>query len=298
MKRMTANPCDSRENLKNHKSEKWYKNNGITIIVLVVTIIIMLILVGVTISALSGKNGLIKQSKMMSETESKKQQNSQLQISELEAKLATSGDNITISSSELKALISQIVDLKLEPINNNINNIDEKINTTNNSIDSKVTEINENINSEVDEINRNINSKIEGVNGNINNKILSVYPVGSIYISTSNINPATIIGGTWSQITDTFLLAAGSKYSAGSTGGEETHTLTVSEMPSHKHVGLDIDGVFVFGWDKGSVKGFDFMSTNYNYSTANRIGTGYAGGSQPHNNMPPYLAVYVWKRVQ
>lgn len=62
-----------------------------------------------------------------------------------------------------------------------------------------------------------------------------IYPVGSIYTSTKNVSPATFLGGTWTRIKDTFLLAAGDTYSAGATGGSSTHTLTIDEMPSHTH---------------------------------------------------------------
>ena len=62
-----------------------------------------------------------------------------------------------------------------------------------------------------------------------------VYPVGSIYWSSKNTNPATLFGGTWTQIKDKFILAAGDYYSNGATGGAATVTLTVSNMPSHSH---------------------------------------------------------------
>lgn len=62
-----------------------------------------------------------------------------------------------------------------------------------------------------------------------------VYPVGAIYISTSNVSPTTLFGGTWQQIQDTFLLAAGTTYSAGNTGGSATHTLTIAELAAHTH---------------------------------------------------------------
>lgn len=68
------------------------------------------------------------------------------------------------------------------------------------------------------------------------------YPVGSIYTSTKSTSPATLFGGTWVQIKDTFLLTAGDNYSAGSQGGSATHThttgshtLTVAETPAHTH---------------------------------------------------------------
>ena len=71
-------------------------------------------------------------------------------------------------------------------------------------------------------------------NGNIN-IIDTIYPVGSIYMSVTNTSPSTLFGGTWVQIKDTFLLAAGTNHTAGTTGGEETHTLTTAEMPTHNH---------------------------------------------------------------
>ena len=62
-----------------------------------------------------------------------------------------------------------------------------------------------------------------------------VYPVGSIYLSSNNTNPGTLFGGTWVQIKDRFILAAGDYYSNGATDGAATVTLTVSNMPSHSH---------------------------------------------------------------
>lgn len=118
------------------------------------------------------------------------------------------------------------------------------------------------------------------------------YPVGSIYMSVNNINPSEFFGGTWEQIKDRFLLACGSTYKNGTTGGEASHQLTVNEMPSHKH---NVATVYPFN--------FGGMRTAVANSTANdRTGTATdvvdaSGGNQAHNNMPPYLAVYVWKRT-
>lgn len=118
---------------------------------------------------------------------------------------------------------------------------------------------------------------------------LMAYPIGSIYISINSTNPSTLFGGTWEQIKDRFLLACGSTYKNGTTGGEATHTLTINEMPEHNHtenyVGVD--------WKQ------DGASGTYCVSSAlepYRV-TGNTGGSQAHNNMPPYLAVYMWKRT-
>lgn len=68
------------------------------------------------------------------------------------------------------------------------------------------------------------------------NIVEQVYPVGSIYLSTIATNPSILFGfGSWERIQDTFLLAAGSQFPAGSIGGEIEHTLTELEMPAHDH---------------------------------------------------------------
>lgn len=77
-------------------------------------------------------------------------------------------------------------------------------------------------------------------------KPLDAYPVGSIYISVSGVNPSQLFGGTWQQITGRFLLAAGGGYAAGATGGAATHTLTANEMPSHNHI-ITVSGAGAHG---------------------------------------------------
>lgn len=63
-----------------------------------------------------------------------------------------------------------------------------------------------------------------------------VYPVGSIYMSAVNVSPASFLGGTWQAIEQgRMLMAAGSSWQAGTTGGAVYHTLTVQEMPAHDH---------------------------------------------------------------
>lgn len=117
-----------------------------------------------------------------------------------------------------------------------------------------------------------------------------VYPVGAIYISTASTSPASLFGGSWAQLTDCFLLGASTTYSAGSTGGAATHTLTVNEMPRHRHW-----GVYRPDWypaaETGQASGIS------DGSSSNQLFTDYEGGGNAHNNMPPYLAVYMWKRI-
>lgn len=113
------------------------------------------------------------------------------------------------------------------------------------------------------------------------------YPVGSVYLSFESTSPASIFGGTWTQITDRFLYAANS---SGVTGGESEHTLTRNEMPDHAHdVGTNGTGGFA-GW---------YSNANPTYSdAANSYPTLSAGGSQAHNNMPPYITCYTWRRTE
>lgn len=116
-----------------------------------------------------------------------------------------------------------------------------------------------------------------------------IYPIGSIYLSVNSTSPQQLFGGEWEQIKDKFLLSAGDTYSSGSEGGEATHTLTNDEMPAHRHTiymnDVASDGEF---WGPNNV-------TPQGKASANVTDT--AGGNQPHNNMPPYIAVYVWKRT-
>lgn len=117
-----------------------------------------------------------------------------------------------------------------------------------------------------------------------------IYPVGAIYMSTQNINPGTLFTGVWTKIEGRFLLSSSSTYSAGSTGGEETHTLSINEMPNHSHNAGSGSAFQVYEGNIGFAKG------NY-YTRGNQSNTGTIGGSQAHNNMPPYLVVHVWKRI-
>ena len=128
----------------------------------------------------------------------------------------------------------------------------------------------------------------------------SIYKVGAIYISTDSTSPASFLGGTWERIQDKFLLSAGTTYTAGSEGGSATHTLTVDEIPSHTHpevIGSNPGNFF----EQGTTA--DTYSLNISLSSGAYLYSNYfnelraTGGGQPHNNMPPYLVVYMWRRI-
>ena len=150
----------------------------------------------------------------------------------------------------------------------------------------------------------NVNGTLKVNNTNIFDLI---YPVGSIYMSVNSTSPEVLFGGTWEQVQGRFLLGMSSSYPAGSQGGEATHTLTEAEMPSHEgHLSAGFVGTVPQG--KGNYKGFLNLDKMTAYGDVGRGWNVYAGnemhpaseavgGGQAHNNMPPYLSVYIWKRT-
>ena len=213
-----------------------------------------------------------------------------------------------------------------------------------------------------------------------------IYPVGTIYTSVNDASPATFLGGIWEALDEgRVLIGCNSSYPAGSTGGEATHKLTVSEMPGHAHsvhvnattdskgshshsledVSIDIDsdgshshtrgtmnitgsftvvnpndgttaGAFsssVFdnhgrdteadkdyfksrtismsaqnGWSgstssggshghTGSLSGSMKTSGSHTHTINQTFTSASAGSNAAHNNMQPYLSVYMWKRT-
>ncbi len=164
----------------------------------------------------------------------------------------------------------------------------------------------------------------EMIEKEVNNKLLSKYPIGSIYMSVNSTNPSTFIGGTWEQLKDKFLLGVGNVYKENEIGGASTVSLTAKEMPSHTHSLNTPSACAVIQLnDGGSVLYGEFTSTVATKKTYKVDKTGGVGESIPngeenywgaklagdtsianttslgqaHNNMPPYLAVYMWKRV-
>lgn len=136
-------------------------------------------------------------------------------------------------------------------------------------------------------------------------------------MSVNDTSPAMLFGGTWERIKDTFLLSAGDTYAAGEEGGEAEHTLSVAEMPKHRHLpgnvgtaGSESDHARCF-MTALSVNSDSVYRTEVDtaasdiYTIVAKIAdditttarTTYEGENAPHNNMPPYLTVYMWKRI-
>lgn len=125
-----------------------------------------------------------------------------------------------------------------------------------------------------------------------------IYPIGSVYINVQNVSPENFIGGVWEQIQGRFLLAMqNGRYTAGDTGGEETHTLLISEMPTHRHGVYINNGGETVSQEAIEESAYSWMQDGGQTSPALSIEE-FVGGNQPHNNMPPYLVVYMWQRTE
>lgn len=161
--------------------------------------------------------------------------------------------------------------------------------------------------------------KVLNGNGAWASLIEMVYPVGSIYMSTQSTSPATLFGGTWQALENRFLVGAGDTYTAGVTGGEATHTLTAAELPTHTHYAKGNDSTENSNWTIPAIRNisgtsgvlqvaqgtdrvvpaskFESDASWGNLSLSSETGgiTGTAGTA--HNNLPPYLPVYMWERT-
>lgn len=152
----------------------------------------------------------------------------------------------------------------------------------------------------------------------------AVYPVGSVYISVNDTDPGTLFGGTWEQFaTGRTLVGVDSTdtdFSVGNTGGEKTHTLTETELPAHAH---DVDAVSITSsgahihtaksnvWVSQDTKNLSSGKSTGRTTTTDIMNSGGAhthtvpahttkstGSGNSHNNMPPYIAVYMWRRKE
>lgn len=141
-----------------------------------------------------------------------------------------------------------------------------------------------------------------------------IYPVGSIYISTNDVNPGTLFTGTWEKIENRFLLASGSTYAIGSTGGAATH---VHKSAAHTHGYGSLYAAAHFAGTSGFLyrtkTGISYTpnekkadtGAGSSYSSKRTEGIqvyGNTGSTTPGNtgsasSLPPYLAVSIYKRV-
>lgn len=125
------------------------------------------------------------------------------------------------------------------------------------------------------------------------------WPIGSIYISVVNTNPSQWFDGVWESFGSGRVLvgvdASQSEFNTVmKTGGEKTHKLTTNEMPSHSH------GITTFRGSSQWALGYIWARAATNSDSNNQTwvtNTNNAGGDQPHNNLQPYITVYMWRRI-
>lgn len=121
-----------------------------------------------------------------------------------------------------------------------------------------------------------------------------IFPVGAIYISLKDTNPSAFFAGTWEQLKGRFLVGVDSSdtdfKTSGKTGGEKTHKLKVSELPNF-HL------TFPVGTNATVSADYDRAASSFAGGTPKDLSTSSIGGDVAHNNLPPYIAVYMFKRV-
>lgn len=124
-----------------------------------------------------------------------------------------------------------------------------------------------------------------------------LYPVGSVIIRYDHISPASLYGGVWERIEGRFLYATGASGTIGATGGSGTHTLTVDEIPAHRHGWYGVNSGTTVTTQMGTYP-FDIeqdKKSNWNGTSSMIANT---GGGKAHNNNPAFINVSVWRRVE
>lgn len=219
--------------------------------------------------------------------------------------------NIEANKTDISKLKTDISNLKQEDATLQ-NHIDDEMNArvddiekVNNAID---TEKNARISAD-NVVNQKLTQETTerkqedaNITTSVNEYWKTIYPVGSIYISiSSTFNPQTTWGGKWRKTADgRCLIGANATYPLGSTGGEAEHTLILNEIPRHDHELSDWAMAWKIQGDSGEVNINTPVTSNAwtdNHGFFKSQTSKVTGGGQPHNNMQPYLAVFIWERT-
>ena len=219
---------------------------------------------------------------------------------------------------ERKAEIENIIDLANSTFNQKLSEIQAKLNETNQAIVNgdfySKTETNQKLSAINSTITNHTNDKTNPhavtasqtgaytkaeVANLINQAKLDANPIGTILTTTNSANPSNYLGGTWERYGKGQVLVGVDENDddfneANKTGGEKEHTLTIDEMPSHTHQ--------VGRWNP-SGSGFDqnqrklAAAPNNGTGVNGAVETAANGGSKAHNNMQPYISVYMFRRT-
>lgn len=143
----------------------------------------------------------------------------------------------------------------------------------------------------------NIKAKDETYKALVDALLEMVYPIGSIYMSVSNVSPQSFLGGTWvawgSGRVPVGVDTSQTQFATvEQTGGEVEHTLIVDEMPSHAHSLYEATSATsgIYSVVKQGTSALSESQASYGVS-------GSTGGGQAHNNLQPYITCYMWKRT-
>ena len=181
-----------------------------------------------------------------------------------------------------------------EKFETNFKNVQDNVNNISSELKKSISEQATNL----DSFKSEINEKINQLTNQIKQQILDTsHPVGSYYWSQKNTDPSQIFGGgKWEQIQGRFLFAVDDKHGVDSTGGDEFVTLQKENIPEHNHglsqnvctLGNVIDVQIGGGGDTKKL----YENTG-NINVTNNFGEG-----KPHNNMPPYICAFCWRRTE
>lgn len=191
------------------------------------------------------------------------------------------------------------IDAEVSARTGDIENVNTAITTERDARISADNLINQKLTQETTSLTSKVNkntSDITSINRTIDDYWKTIYPVGSIYISTNaTFNPQTTWGGTWVKTAKgRCLIGANDTYPIGSIGGESSHTLTVNELPPHKH------RISRVNWYDTEQSGG--LNNSYAEKSALKVDgptymSGETGNGNSHNNMQPYLSVHIWERT-
>lgn len=211
---------------------------------------------------------------------------------------SVNADNLPTNVFTIEDKDPMVILGKLNEVIANLETLNSTINSTDSKADTAITIAQEALNKPAGETGTKVyrdtqlltTLDIKPIEDNIANINDKIYPIGSIYISVNSTSPASIFGGTWEQLKDRFLLGCGDTYTAGATGGEATVKLSNLNLPMHSHAyRVGTEG----GTDDGLIRGITTIEASLTKDSV----IGQSGSGYPHNNMPPYLAVYMWKRT-
>lgn len=283
------------------------------------------------------------------------------EITAMKANIKTNTDDIALLKRQEQTSADDIARLKSDVSTNqtsiskntqNIASVSKKATQNANAISSAQSSIRKNrdgittLRTDVDTLKANVatnthdiatlksnagssSSSSSGGGASVSEIMNKIYPVGSIYMTTADVDPATIFGGTWERIKDRFLLAAGEDHAPGETGGAESVQLSLTEIPNHEHNEMYASKRKSYDEEGTEIQIIPPQATYPNneayhvvvekggvesWNEAHDYHTGWVrpqkgptwdeddtdivqARGREHENMPPYLAVHCWQRL-